>query len=505
MPQQPKRPHILIFNPDSWRGDALGHMGDPAAVTPNLDRLAREEAVSFRNAFSQNPLCTPSRCSFMSGWYPHVRGHRTMRYMMRPGEPVLLKALKDAGYYVFWAGPKNDLVPAQDGFDAYCDEKPTGFWNGPKRFSYDLSLRGSPQGDNYYSRYLGQLQEDPSIPLETCEDYDWYETYNTLRFLKRAPKDRPVCMFVPTGFPHPPYAVEEPWFSMVDPNRLPPRTPHQACEGPKPIVHEELRRRMRLDTPGWTEERWAQLRAVYYGMCARSDHMFGMVLDALREAGMYDDTAIFFFSDHGDFTGDYSLVEKTSNTFEDCMVRVPFLIKPPSWAPAQPRVSDALVELVDFPATVEDLCGLTPEHDHFGRSLLPVIAGETDAHREAVFSEGGRPTWERHSRNKQVRLRPQSLYYPSASTQTEVPEAGGKAVMYRDHKHKYVYRLYEDDELYDLEADPQETKNRIHDPSLADLAGQLRTRILEWMVATADVVPHDQDDRVRRDPKRDQA
>ncbi|WP_211296363.1 sulfatase-like hydrolase/transferase [Paenibacillus donghaensis] len=86
-----KRPHIILFNPDQWRGDVLGHMGDPAARTPNLDRLAAKEGVSFSSAFCQNPVCTPSRCSFMSGWYPHVRGHRTMYHMMKPDEPVLLK------------------------------------------------------------------------------------------------------------------------------------------------------------------------------------------------------------------------------------------------------------------------------------------------------------------------------------------------------------------------------------------------------------------------------
>jgi arylsulfatase A-like enzyme len=117
-----KRPHIVIFNPDQWRGDVMGHMGNSAAVTPNLDRMARTDGVSFRHAFCQNTVCTPSRCSFMSGWYPHVRGHRTMFHMMRPDEPVLLRTLKENGYYVWWGG-KNDLVPGQHGYDDYCHIK----------------------------------------------------------------------------------------------------------------------------------------------------------------------------------------------------------------------------------------------------------------------------------------------------------------------------------------------------------------------------------------------
>src|SRR5688572_13578865 len=123
-------------------------------------------------------------------------------------------------------------------------------------------------------------------------------------------------------------------------------------------------------------------------MCARVDAQFGRVMQALREAGIYDDTAVFFFSDHGDFTGDYGLVEKTQNTFEDCLTRVPLLIKPPAGRSAQPRVSDAMVELIDVPATIYDYCGLEPQYSHFGRSLDGVVAGKTNDHRDAVFCEG---------------------------------------------------------------------------------------------------------------------
>lgn len=72
-----RRPNIIIFNPDQMRADALHHMGNPASITPNFDSLLAD-GVSFENAYCQNPVCSPSRCSFMSGWYPHVRGHRTM-------------------------------------------------------------------------------------------------------------------------------------------------------------------------------------------------------------------------------------------------------------------------------------------------------------------------------------------------------------------------------------------------------------------------------------------
>ena len=76
------KPNIIIFNPDQWRGDMLGYLGYPGAQTPNLDNIIKEDAVAFKNAFCQATVCTPSRCSFMTGWYPHVHGHRTMHYML---------------------------------------------------------------------------------------------------------------------------------------------------------------------------------------------------------------------------------------------------------------------------------------------------------------------------------------------------------------------------------------------------------------------------------------
>jgi arylsulfatase A-like enzyme len=187
-------------------------------------------------------------------------------------------------------------------------------------------------------------------------------------------------------------------------------------------------------------------------MCARVDHQFGLLLEALRAAGIYDDTVVFFFSDHGDFTGDYGLVEKTQNTFEDCLTRVPLLVKPPAGIPVQPRITDALVELIDIPATVEAMTGIVPRHTHFGRSLLPLLAHETDTGREAVFCEGGRLERENQARETEsgAGQNPSMLYWPRLNVQVENDVAHTKAIMCRTVDHKYVRRLYEGDELYDL-------------------------------------------------------
>jgi len=484
------RPHLVLFNPDHWRGDVMGHLGNPAAVTPNLDALVASEGVSFSRAFCQSPVCTPSRCSFMSGWYPHVRGHRTQAHMLRRGEPVLLKALKDAGYFVWWGG-KNDLVPAQNGFDAYCSVKytPTGALRPNVHLAADW--RGDPGSDTYYSFYAGRLDTGGE---EVYFDHDWAHITGAIEQIKDRPKDRPLCLFLPILYPHLPYGVEEPWYSRIDRGRLSPRLPTPQGWRGKPSMLQGIHARLGMQT--WSEERWAALRATYYGMCARVDHQFGMVMQALRDAGIYDDTAVFFFSDHGDFAGDYGLVDITQNTFEDCLTKVPLIIKPPVGVPLRAGQCDALTELVDVPATIETLAGLSPAHTHFGRSLLPLLAGETDGHRDAVFAEGGRLHGEDHCMEAAGAWgEPGGFYWPRLSQQRSTGPEHTKAVMCRTNDYKYVRRLYEQDELYDLEDDPGELHNRIDDPALGDALASLKERLLEFYLETTDVVPWDADQR----------
>ena len=140
--------------------------------------------------------------------------------------------------------------------------------------------------------------------------------------------DQPLCIYLPLGYPHPPYGVEDPWHSQIDRDLIPERYPTPDWSK-KPGLVAGIYERQGLQ--GWSDDRFNELRAVYYGMCARVDEQFGRVVKPRsKHSGIYDDSAIFFFSDHGDFTGDYGLVEKTQNTFEDCLTRVPLIVKPPA-------------------------------------------------------------------------------------------------------------------------------------------------------------------------------
>ena len=497
-----ERPNIVLFNPDHYRGEAMGHAGNPCVYTPNLDRLVQQDAVSFTRAFCQNPVCVPSRCSFMSGWYPHVAGHRTMAYLMHPGEPVVLRTLKDAGYHVWWGG-KNDLVAGQLGTDAYCDVRftaPPGSGGDSVHAELPDGWRGDPGGDSYYSFFAGKLQVPPGRVL--FPDHDLAVVEAAIEHLDHLPEDRPFCIFLALLNPHPPIAVEEPFFSMIDRKRVPPRIkPPENYEG-KASMLAAIARLSRMER--WEEHRWNELRAVHYGMCSRVDHLFGMLLDKLAKRGVLENTLVVFFGDHGMYAGDYGLVDINQNTFEDVLTRVPLVIKPPTGYPLVPGTTDTLVELLDLSATVLDFAGIQPDWPNFGCSLRPLLDRRTlldrgtDTHRDAVFCEGGRLPGEDQAMEKEYlpgHRDPEDLYYPRLSIQSAEGTEHTKAIMCRTSEWKYVYRLCEGDELYDLRQDPQEVRNLAASPSHAAVLATMRDRVLRFMVETADVVPFTVDQR----------
>ncbi|HIT90692.1 MAG TPA: sulfatase-like hydrolase/transferase [Candidatus Merdenecus merdavium] len=489
-----KRPNIIILNPDQMRADSMGHMGNLASITPNLDKLAKE-GISFSNAFCQNPVCTPSRCSFMSGWYPHVAGHRTMTHMMQSHEPVLLKYLKDNGYQV-WMNQRNDLLPAQHGdyYKDYC----TSFFridqdHLPESLPDD-NWRGEEDGDNYYSFYRGL------IPKRKDLDKIW--TDGAVNFIENYKEDQPFCIFLPWMNPHPEYQVEEPYFSMIDRKKLPKRIKPKENHKGKPRIIRELAKLQGLQN--WNEDRFNELRAVYLGMCSKVDHMTGMIMEVLKKRGIYDNTAIFFFSDHGDYTGDYGLVEKTQNCFEDCLVNVPFLVKLPKEHQNRTGISEDLVELIDFYATAEELAGLPKTHTHFGESLVSYIKGERKKLRDQVFCEGGFRKGEEHCKETggQKVPSPKGLYYPRQYLQASDEMYNGKAIMCRTKKYKYIRRLYEEDELYDLVKDPKELQNEIDNPEYKEVLMGMKEDLLTHYQDTCDVVPIKKDQRMEKEFKK---
>ena len=317
-----------------------------------------------------------------------------------------------------------------------------------------------------------------------------------IRRVKTWKEDRPLCMFLGLMFPHTPYAVEEPYYSAIDRKKLPPRVRPEECTG-KPLMEQRLRELRHMQD--YTEEEWDEPRAAYLAMCSKVDAQFQRLCQGLKDAGIYDDCAIFFLSDHGDFAGDYGLPEKAQNCFEDCLVNVPLIIKPPKGEEVDPGITESLTELVDFYATAMDYGGVTPDHTHFGKSLRPVVANRGISLRSYVFCEGGRMPGETHcdeSHINGIKGSPKNfVYWPRQTAQRE-DRTHAKGTMIRDLRYKYIKRLdSSEDEFYDLEADPQEKRNVIEDPKYGAQVLRMQREMLSWYQSTCDVVPLDFDKR----------
>lgn len=486
-----ERPNILYFVADQMRSDAQHYLGNPAAHTPNLDILAGE-GVAFENAYCQNPVCVPSRCSFLSGLYPHTTGHRTMHFLQREDEPNILRTMKEAGYEVVWIG-RNDVIPRDRPKFAYCDEYFDGICQESSR---DGDVHASAVGavqtkdqtfdPDQYSFYIGEVPSGSRARTdEGCIDA-------CLRYLERravAPSDKPFFVYCTLTLPHPPYGVDRPWYGITDRDALPPRIPRR---DDVPAMISETVRKMNLD-PRWSERRWNELRATYLDMVAKFDHQLGRVTDRLRMCGLYDKTSIFVFSDHGDYTGDYGLVEKVQNCFEDALTNVPLIIKPAKGIDCKPRITPALAELLDLNATIADMCGIDLGYVQYGASLMDVLAGD-DTGKDAVFCEGGRTFGDRPSMEL-GHDDPRDMYWPRISTQYEEGPNHTRATMIRMGNLKYTLRLYERDTLYDLETDPHEQTNLIDEPAYAADVARMRNRLLVWYQETADWVPDRRDMR----------
>lgn len=163
-------PNIVIFIPDSMRGDtiSLGGIVNSNIITPNMDRLA-EEGVAFTNCFSVNPFCVPSRCCTFTGQYVHSNGHRSMYQLLQPYEENLFKFLKENGYNVIWAG-RNDLFD-KDSIKLSTSEqiriRPRFFKSNP--FPKEHYLRKS--------FYYGETSKEES------EDIDFFIIQDILKYL----------------------------------------------------------------------------------------------------------------------------------------------------------------------------------------------------------------------------------------------------------------------------------------------------------------------------------
>jgi arylsulfatase A-like enzyme len=455
--------NIVLFMPDQLRYDATLH-----ASTPNLDAL-KARGTTFTSAYSQHSVCSPSRVSMLTGWYPHVAGHRTLANLLKPWEPNLFALLRAAGYHVAWPGHRGDAMAAgvTEVSTDFC-----GFLVPIETMGDEPRHRDDALIDAYH---FGRRPE-------AVVDFDEATVQTALHWLASSPPE-PWVLFVPLVFPHPPFVVEEPWYSRHDRGTVP--TPAAHGDGKAEFLGA-LRDAYGTDRLG--PEQWAELIATYYGMVSRVDDQLGRIMDAVD----LDSTMTLFFTDHGEYLGDFGAIEKWSAGVDDVLVRNPLVVSMPGGRAGQR--CDALVEMIDLLPTLLDVTGATTAHTHFGRSLLPLLEDGTRTHRDAAFTEGGfgPRDVDRMERN------PAGHYRAKIQLQIDRPDLVPRTTAIRTEDWTYVHRVGAADELYDRPGDPQELHNVVE--SHPEVARDLRDRILDWLVETSDVIPPDEDHRFPRIP-----
>lgn len=332
-------------------------------------------------------------------------------------------------------------------------------------------------------------------PQEDSEDGKVQEknVKKAIEFLKeRKDNDKPFMLFLPIGCPHPPYHAPLSYHNKYNKHQIGDLRPSD-LEG-KPSFHKLIRKYRKLDNV--SEDFLKEIQGVYLGMNSYVDAMLGEIMETVKDGALDENTVIIASSDHGDWAGDYGLVEKWPNAMDDTIVRVPLIIKMPENKAG--HVVKEQVELLDLMATVLEISGIEAKHTHFSKSLLPQLKGEAGDPNRAVFCEGGYDLQEPHcfegySERDMVLKSEGHIYYPKAKQQQEHPFSVCRTVMIRTLNYKLVKRTEDINEFYDLTKDPKELNNEYNNSTYKDVISDLESRLINWYMRTSDTVPRNDD------------
>lgn len=435
------RPNILLLMGDEHAPMASATWGGEAR-TPVLDRLAAEGAA-FDAAYCNAPLCVPSRMSMLTGRYAHRINSFDLASILASDIPTIAHALSAVGYDSVLAGKQHFVgldqlhgFRAQLARDAHKGEHPLRAW----------------PDDQPGPQWHHPLEAGPGRTDLVAAD-DEVEGAATAYLREAAHTESPWFLCASFIAPHWPYVVPEEYWEQYPVSEV--SVPD--AEDPQG-QHPAIRRlRERLGVGDYDEETTRRARAAYFAAITHLDERIGRVLDALAESGQSESTLVVYVSDHGGMLGEHGLWRKM-NFYEES-VRVPMILHWPGVVRAGTRPA-VPVSLVDLTPTLLSAAGAPPLAHLDGQDLLPAVA-EPDAPRSVVFSE--------------------YLGHGVAAPQA----------MVRDGRWKLVHYHREELQLFDLEDDPGELRDRAADPECA----QVLTRLSEHLENIWD--PDEIDRRVR--------
>ncbi len=431
--------NVVFILSDDHRFDAMSFLGHPLAETPNLDRLAREGA-HLKNAMVTTALCSPSRASILTGLYTFRHRVIDNQRAIPAGTVYFPQYLQKAGYATAFIGKWHMGVEGdapQPGFDHWVSFRGQGEYYAP-----------SP---NYTLNVDGRRVPLKGYMTDELTDYavNWLQ--------QQKPGEKPFFLYLSHKAVHAEFAPAE---------RHRGKFAHRTWTRPKsmPVTEEMIRNQPRwlrdqrnswhgVDFPYHSDLDIDQYYKAYGETLSAVDDSVGRVIAQLEKMGVLDDTLIVYMGDNGFMFGEHGLIDK--RVAYEPSIRVPLLMRAPKLI--QPgTVVDEVVANIDIAPTVMEAMGLRPAAHFDGRTLVPLLRGEPVAWRDYFLYVY---YWERN--------------YPQSPT----------VFALRGDRYKFItyYGLWDSDELYDLQADPDEMKNLIHDPAHRPTAEAMSRQLYAMM------------------------
>ncbi|WP_204903083.1 sulfatase [Microbulbifer mangrovi] len=510
------KPNILFISIDDLRPE-IGPYGAEIAVTPNLDKLARD-GVTFNKAYAQQAICGPSRASALTGMRPDTLGvtHNYVKFRdQKPDVVTLPQHFINNGYdatyvgKIFHHGDKDD--DHSWNIKAATKLMPEGS-KAPGH--YAIAENSEVQHKNrqaMFEKYGEQakfgLGRGPATEGADVPDNAYIDGYNTdlaivtlKDLLKKS--DKPIFFGFGMNKPHLPWIAPKKYWDLYDPKDIAMTTQTDAPENSAAMgLHASFELRTFFDIPKDTPispEMALTLRHAYLACISYVDAQIGRMLDAMKAERVLDNTVVILWSDHGFHLGEMGIWGKATNY--EIAARVPLIISTPATrANPQSAKTDALVELIDMYPTLSDLAGI-PRPSHIeGRSLVPLLDNpDQDWWSTAAYSQFPNPAlreWgayplrpgmrETYFKTLIVRVEEKIQQQQKSTWDRELFEQHLMGYSMRTQRYRMIAWMDTRDidtaplfvELYDHETDPKETRN------VADNNESVVARLLKQMRA----------------------
>ncbi len=457
-------PNILIVMTDHQRADTA--LPEHPALTPHLERFARD-GLAFTSTYCPSPHCCPSRATFFTGLYPSGHGvwnnvcnDQALSRGVKPGVRMGSEDLRQAGYQMHFTGKWHVSVlesPQDRGWVEHGVSAKSGEVHGLPWQQYQR-LPPDP-----LQREEGQILRPGYGPArlygvrpEAEDAHDQGVLRQALEILASLRDSRQHwCLYCGFIGPHDPYLVPQRFLDLypLESVALPPSYADGLEDKPR------IYRRMRQQVFGQLSERETRdaIRH-YWAYCSYLDDLFGQILEGLDQTGQAENTLVIYCSDHGDYCGEHGLFAKGIPCFQGAY-QVPNLMRWPAGIREPGRRVDAFSSLADFAPTLLEVAGMPAGGRFSGLSLLPFLENRRpETWREALFTQ----------------CNGVELYYSQRSVMTR--------------EFKYTFNGFDEDELYDLRADPFEMTNRADDPAYQEVKKALVRQMWQFAYQEGDTM-----------------